>query len=103
MLLFAGRLKKTKTPGSKSSDTEPPRGILKRITPARGWITRIMKWMTERQFGQPLENLSIVGHHGWALFGASMYEMAVDNFNALNPRLQSLVQLRVAQIVGCPW
>lgn len=50
-----------------------------------------------------METLGIIGHHGWLLFGITMAETAFDNFDAIDDRLQSLISLQVAQIVGCPW
>lgn len=85
--------------GSESSSELDFRGI----PPASGLGVSTLSWMTERQFGQPLETLKLVGHHSWLLFGTSMMEMSVDNFDSLDERLHSLISLRVAQIVGCPW
>ncbi|MFB6346577.1 MAG: hypothetical protein ABEK50_12535 [bacterium] len=103
LLVYSGQLSDSGSPKLNQSSTDDSDDSLQRIPPASSIVGSGLKWMTERQFGKPLKNLDIVGHHGWVMFGAGMYEMAVDQFSAINPRLKSLVQLRVAQIVGCPW
>lgn len=74
-----------------------------RIGPDRGWFTRLLLWVSERMFGQPLAGIKILGHKPSFLLGITMGEMAVEGFDSLDERLRSLVTLRVAQIVGCPW
>lgn len=74
-----------------------------RISPHRGWFTRLLLWVSERMFGQPLAGIKILGHKPGFLFGISVTESVVEEFDTLDDRLQSLITLRVAQIVGCPW
>ncbi len=87
----------------KESEDPQWKNITDRVKPATGWSVDTLRWITERRFGQPLENLRVIGHHGWLLFGLTMAETAFDNFDGISNRLQSLISLRVAQIVGCPW
>lgn len=75
----------------------------RRINPASGFWTGLLSWMTKRRFGEPFQGIRIAGHHGGVLFGSSMYEAAVDGFDALEKRLQELLSLRAAQMIGCPF
>lgn len=75
----------------------------RRINPASGFWPGLLAWMTKQQFGEAFESVRVAGHHGGVLFGSSMYEAAVDNFDALEERLQKLLALRAAQMIGCPF
>lgn len=97
--------------GESRTDEDPGRAAdpvdagpaFRRISPASGFWPGLLSWMIERQFGEPFESIRIAGHHGGVLFGSSMYEAAVDNFGALEERLQELLSLRAAQMIGCPF
>lgn len=103
VLLFAsGRLDPSKSYDFSRDETEAKLNF-RGLPPASGLSVSALSWMTKQQFGQPLETLKLVGHHPWLLFGISMMETAVDQFDSLSERLHSLIALRVAQIVGCPW
>lgn len=94
----SGSVERSRTGGWDDEDWP-----LRRIDPASGFWTGLLAWMTERQFGQAFDSIRVAGHHGGVLFGSSMYEAAVDGFDALEERLQELISLRAAQMIGCPF
>ena len=54
-------------------------------------------------YGRVADPLRLYSHHPTVLFGTSIYELAQQRANHLEPRLKTLVQLQVARMVGCPW
>lgn len=94
---------RTEEDPGRAADPVDSGSSFRRINPASGFWPGLLSWMTERQYGEPFESIRIAGHHGGVLFGSSMYEAAVDGFDALEERLQELISLRAAQMIGCPF
>ena len=77
-----------------------------RIEPARrpGVLRRLALRYAARTYRQVPEPLGVWAHHGGVFWTWSAAEMAVErSWRALPRDIASLVQVRAAAVIGCPW
>jgi hypothetical protein len=68
-----------------------------------GWLVRIAYWLTRRKLGRVVLPVKITAHHPRLLRGVGAMEMAQDAARNVDARLKCLVQVKVAQQIGCPF
>jgi hypothetical protein len=68
-----------------------------------GWFVRFVYWMTRRKVGRVVLPVKITAHHPRLLRGVGGMEMAQDAARTVDARLKCLLQLKVAQRIGCPF
>ena len=68
-----------------------------------GFLARLTYRFSRRRFGKVADPLRVMGHHNRVLFGASMFELAMDRAKTVEPRLKELAQIKAATLVGCPF
>ncbi|MEM9494211.1 MAG: hypothetical protein AAGC55_34010, partial [Myxococcota bacterium] len=89
------------------SQTRPPIRLdfMSRIppSPARGLFARVIFWFSRRMLGKVPSSLKVTAHHPALLAGVAHMERAQSKASALPAQLRSLVSLRVATRVGCPF
>lgn len=76
-----------------------------RIQPTgpRGLFQRIVFWLVRRKLGRIPSSLGLLAHHPVLFGGFLRMEQAASRVSALPGALTSLVCLRVAMLVGCPF
>lgn len=77
-----------------------------RIEPAkrRPLLRRLALRYAARTYRQLPEPLGVWAHHGGVFWTWSVAEMAVQrSWRTLPPHIASLVQVRAAAVIGCPW
>ncbi len=67
------------------------------------WLLRYAQRYSQKKVGSELETAAIMGHHSWLLGGAGAYEMASQRMTAVPEKLKSLVDLKAALMIGCPF
>ncbi len=70
-------------------------------SPARNVFARIVYWALRRKFGTVPASVRIAAHHPRVLKGFAEMETALTGAQRLDPKLKSLLQVRVAMRVGC--
>jgi len=68
-----------------------------------GWLLRFAQRYSKKKVGSELETTAIVGHRSWLLGGAGAYEMASQKMTSVPEKLKSLVDLKAAMMIGCPF
>jgi hypothetical protein len=68
-----------------------------------GWLVRIAYWLAKRKVGRVVLPVQITAHHPRLLRGVGAMEMAQDAARTVDFKLKCLVQIKVAQQVGCPF
>ena len=68
-----------------------------------GWLVRIAYWLTRRKLGRVVLPVRIMAHHPRLLRGVGSMEMAQEAARTVDLRLKCLVQIKVAQRIGCPF
>ena len=68
-----------------------------------GFLARLTYRFSRRRFGKVADPLKVMAHHHRVLFGASMFELAMDRAKRVEPRLKELAQIKAATLVGCPF
>jgi hypothetical protein len=66
-------------------------------------FTRLVYWMTKRQIGRVIEPLKVTALQGHLLWGNSQMEVAMMKMHSVDKALKSLVSIKVATLVGCPF
>ena len=70
----------------------------------RGLFTRFLPPSQRREeLGSTIEPAAIMGHSSWLLAGAGAYEMASEKMTRLPLRLKTLVDVKAAMMIGCPF
>ena len=69
----------------------------------RGLFARLIFWFVRKQFGRDLTPLTIVAHHKRVFKGLVQMERALQGAKSLDGRLKHLVELRTANLIGCPF
>ncbi len=64
---------------------------------------RLVFWVSQRTLGRVIEPLRIHAHSPGALWGMTQMQASQKAAKGLDPRLKLLAQLRVAQMVDCPF
>jgi hypothetical protein len=67
------------------------------------WLLRYANRFSEKKVGSSLEPASIMGHNNWLLGGVGAYEMASEKMTALPAKLKTLVEIKAAMMIGCPF
>jgi hypothetical protein len=66
-------------------------------------FTRLVYWMTKRQIGRVIEPLKVTAHQGRLLWANVMMELAQMKMHFVDESLKSLVDIKVATLIGCPF
>jgi len=80
------------------------------IEPQRaGLFTRVVYWAAKRKVGKLtgasrlVEPLKVNAHQPRLLFGYGQMELALDAMSTVSAHLKSLVSLKAATLIGCPY
>ncbi len=68
-----------------------------------GWLTRLAYWFTKRKLGRVIMPVKIHAHHPGLLRGLARMEMAQEAAKTVDPALKTLLGVRVAMRIGCPF
>lgn len=68
-----------------------------------GWLLRYAKRATKKKVGADIEPVTIMGHQPWLLAGGGAYEMASERMASVPEKLKSLVDIKAAMMIGCPF
>jgi hypothetical protein len=66
-------------------------------------LARPLYLITRRMFGKVLTPIKVKARRPLAAWLEGLFGLAVEKRGRVEPRLQTLVQLRAAQIVECPF
>ena len=69
----------------------------------QGIFARIAFWMSRRITGKVVTPVKVMAHHPRILWGFGQMDEAVKKGGRVEEDLLSLVQLRAATLVGCPF
>jgi hypothetical protein len=67
------------------------------------WLLRYANRFSQKKLGSALEPAAIMGHQSWLLGGVGAYEMASERLSSVPARLKSLVDIKAAMMIGCPF
>jgi hypothetical protein len=67
-----------------------------------GWVTRLIFRGIRRRVGHVAETWPIAAHAPGLLLGWALHELSFERSRAVDRRLRTLAQLKVAVLVGCP-
>ena len=67
------------------------------------WLLRFANRFSRKETGSELEPAAIMGHHGWVLAGAGAIELALKRSTRVPDRLKTLVDVKAAMQIGCPF
>ncbi|MEA2626286.1 MAG: hypothetical protein QOD06_2331 [Candidatus Binatota bacterium] len=67
------------------------------------WSVRPLYSATRRMFGKMLEPLAVMARRPGIVWGYSLLTLALERAKGVNPRLKTLVSIRAAQMIGCPF
>jgi alkylhydroperoxidase family enzyme len=74
------------------------------VEPERaGLLARLTYFVVRRRFGRVPEPVSVLAHHPTMLAAYGAFETGLDRARRVPARLKVLGELRVAQLVGCPF
>jgi hypothetical protein len=79
-----------------------PADLTKQSFFARNFV-RFIYWMTRRRLGKVVMPIQVVSQHSKLLRSYVMMEQAQTSSHLVDASLKSLVQLRAASLVGCPF
>lgn len=68
-----------------------------------GLVPRLAYWLTKRKVGRVILPIKIHAHHPRLLRGLGGMEMAQEAARSVDPALKTLVGVRVAMRIGCPF
>jgi len=68
-----------------------------------GWSMRPLYFLLKRQFGKVLTPYRVWAHRPAITVALTALMAAVEYSKALDPIVKSLVSIRAAQMVGCPF
>ena len=68
-----------------------------------GWLLRLAKRISKQRVGAVPEPMRIVGHQPWLLAASGAYEMASERATSLPVKLKTLVDIKAAMMIGCPF
>ena len=72
-------------------------------SPAQSFFSRMVYWVLRRKFGRVPESVRIAAHHPRIFKGYAEMEHGLESATGLDPKLKSLVQVRVSMRIGCPF
>ena len=67
------------------------------------WLLRYANRFSKKKVGSTVEPAAIMGHQSWLLGGVGAYEMASERLTTVPAKLKSLVDLKAAMMIGCPF
>ena len=67
------------------------------------WLLRYANRFSKKKVGSALEPAAIMGHQSWLLGGVGAYEMASERLTTVPEKLKSLVDVKAAMMIGCPF
>ena len=67
------------------------------------WLLRFANRFSRKETGSELEPTAIMGHHGWVLGGVGAMELALKRASRVPERLKTLVDIKAAMQIGCPF
>jgi len=67
------------------------------------WLLRLAHRFSRKQVGAELEPTAVMGHHGWVLAGAGAMEMSLGRATRVPESLKTLVDVKAAMQIGCPF
>ncbi len=76
------------------------RGLERKET---SWLVRWIYPVMERRFGKVLTPYTVWAHRPGILLTVGLFMNAVDSSKVVDPVVKTLVSLRAAQLVGCPF
>ena len=68
-----------------------------------GWLLRFANRYSKKKVGAATEPVAIMGHQPWLLVGAGAYEMGSQRQTSVPAKLKTLVGLKAAMMIGCPF
>lgn len=68
-----------------------------------GLYARFAYWLTRRKLGRMLEPITITAHHPRLLRAMGGMEMGQAAAHSVDAQLKTLVQIKVAMLIGCPF
>jgi len=66
------------------------------------WITRLIFRGIRKRVGHLSDTWPIAAHQPGLLLGWALHELSYERARAVDRRLRTLVQLKVAVLIGCP-
>ena len=66
-------------------------------------LLRFANRFSRKQIGVELEPMQVMGHHGWVLGGAGAMEMSLQRATRIPETLKTLVDVKAAMQIGCPF
>jgi alkylhydroperoxidase family enzyme len=76
------------------------RGLERKET---SWLIRWMYGMMKRRFGKVLTPYTVWAYRPATTLTLSVFMQTADASKVVEPSLKSLVSLRAAQLIGCPF
>ena len=67
------------------------------------WAASPILTIARRMFGKNLTPLGVQARRPGILWTATLLGLAIEKSGLISPRLHSLVNLRTAQAIGCPF
>jgi hypothetical protein len=67
------------------------------------WLLRFANRFSRKLTGAELEPTRVMGHNGWVLGGAGAMEMSLGRASTLPLQLKTLVDVKAAMQIGCPF
>ena len=71
-------------------------------TQAANWITRLIFRGIRKRVGHLSDTWPIAAHQPGLLLGWALHELSYERARSMDRRLRTLVQLKVAVLIGCP-
>lgn len=66
-------------------------------------LARPLYWLSRRVFGRAITPLKVMARRPGILWMTSLLGSAIERASKIDLRLHALVQIRSAQLVGCPF
>ena len=67
------------------------------------WIVRFANRYSKKKVGVATEPVAIMGHQPWLLASAGAYEMGSQRQTSVPTKLKTLVGIKAAMMIGCPF
>jgi alkylhydroperoxidase family enzyme len=67
------------------------------------WMIRWLYGVMKRRFGKVLTPYKVWAHRPGATLALGLFMTTIENSKLVDPSVKSLVSLRAAQLIGCPF
>jgi alkylhydroperoxidase family enzyme len=67
------------------------------------WSVRPLFYLMKRMFGRELTPYRVMAYRPKVIWAASLLTQALSSSKPVSPKLKSLMSIRAAQMVGCPF